>query len=165
MVDQLARVSSTEQVMNNAEARNQLEQLQLRVQDVVTHVRGELEESAQKKQLGIDIDALIDTVSDIQNEVGRSVANQRDKLKAVSRADTLAKMAQALQLLSDWLGDPTAENQTKVEQLVANIQAVTGASPFYDEGKAEAKRKAELEASVKKSLDDIFSELKIKPPL
>jgi hypothetical protein len=165
MIDQLALVSSTEQVMTNAEARKQLELLQLRVQDVVTNVRAQLEEAEQKKRLGADIDALIDTVATIQSEVGRSVANQKDKLKAASRAETLGKMAEALQLLSNWLGNPTAENQTKVEQLVENIRAVTGASPFYDEAKAEAQRKAELEASVKKSLDQIFGELKIKPPL
>jgi hypothetical protein len=165
MMEALVRVSSTEQVMNNKETRQQLEELRRRVQGVVSTVRMKLEEAEQRKRLAGEIDQLIDNVAQIRNAVGAAVSGSRDKLKAASRSDTLLKMSEALRLISDWLGNPDAAKQARVEQLIEQIRAVTGASPFYDEAAEEAKRKAELEASVKQSLDEIFGELKIKPPL
>ena len=104
-------------------------------------------------------------MSNIKTDVGRAVAGSSDRLKAATRADAIGKMADALRLLSDWLGDPTAEKQRKVDELIANIRALTGASPYLDDARAEARQRAEIDADVQKSLEEIFGELKIDPPL
>jgi 2-succinyl-5-enolpyruvyl-6-hydroxy-3-cyclohexene-1-carboxylate synthase len=165
MILALANVSAIEQVMGHEQARHHVDELRTRVQAVVAKMRLELEDADKRKQVATEIDKLVDTVAHIQNDVGKSVAGASDRLKAATRAKTLAGMAQALRLISDWLGQPTAQNQLQVDQLIANLRALTGADPFLDDAKAEAKLHAEIEADVKQSLADIFSDLKIDPPL
>ena len=156
MILALANVSAIEQVMNHAQARHHVEELRERIAAVVAKTRLELREAEQRKQIAGEIDKLVDTIARIQNDVGRAVAGSSDRLKAATRAKTLDGMAQALRLISDWLGNPTAEKQAQVEQLIANLRALTGADPFLDDTKAEAKLHAEIEADVKKSLGEIF---------
>ena len=165
MIQALGQVSATEQVMNNAQAGKHVDELRRRVQGVVAATRLKLAEAEQRKRVAAEIDQLVDAVSKIGNAAGRAVAGQADKLKAVARADTLAQMAEALRLISRWLGDPSAANQQKVDELIASVQAVTGTSPYQSSPEAEARRRAELEADVKSSLEGIFGDLKIKPPL
>jgi hypothetical protein len=165
MVQALANVSAIEHVMNHEQARELVDELRMRVQGVVAKTRLKLDEAEHRKQIAGEIDKLVDTVAHIKNDVGKQVAGSSDRLKAATRAKTLDGMAQALSLISDWLGNPTAENQIKVEQLIANLRALTGADPFIDDAKAEAELHAEIERDVKTSLDGIFSDLKIKPPL
>jgi hypothetical protein len=165
MIQALATVSATDQVMSNKQAHQLVEELRERVQGVVSTTKLQLDEAEQRKKLAADIDRLVDSVSNIQSDVGKAFAHSSDKLKASVRADTIGKMAEALHLISEWLGAPTVENQARVEQLVENLRAITGADPFLDDKKAQAKLDAEIEANVKKSLDEIFGDLKIKPPL
>ena len=165
MVEALAQVSAIEQVKDHAQARELVDELRTRVQGVVAKTRLKLDEAEHRKQVAVEIDKLVDTVAHIQNDVGKQVAGSSDRLKAATRAKTLEGMAQALRLISDWLGNPTAENQIRVEQLIANLRALTGADPFLDDAKAEAELHREIERDVKTSLDQIFGDLKIKPPL
>ena len=166
MIVALANISAIEQVMNHAQAKHRVEELRERVKGVVAKTRLELNEAEKRKQIAREIDKLVDTIAQIQNDVGRSVAGSSDRLKAATRARTLEGMAQALRLISDWLGNPTDDKQVQVEQLILNLRALTGAAdPFVDDAKAEAELHAEIEADVKKSLGEIFDDLKIKPPL
>ena len=165
MIQALATVSATDQVRSHAQAHQLTEELRERVAGIVAKTKLKLNEAEQRKELAQQIDKLVDTVSNIETDVGRAVAGSRDRLKAATRADAIGKMADALRLLSDWLGDPTAEKQRKVDDLIGNIRALTGASPYLDDARAEARQKAEIEADVKKSLDEIFGQLKIEPPL
>jgi hypothetical protein len=165
MILALANVSAIEQVMNHAQAREHVEELRRRVQGVVAKTRLTLAEAEQRKQIAAEIDKLVDAVAQIQNDVGRAVAGSSDRIKAAARAKTLGDMAQALRLISTWLGNPTAQTQQQVEQLIAELRALTGADPFLDDAKAEAQLHAEIEADVKQSLAEIFGDLKIKPPL
>jgi hypothetical protein len=162
MIQALANVSAIEQVMSHEQARAHVDELRRRIQGVVAKARLANSEAEHRKQVAAEIDKLVDTVAHIQNDVGRAVAGSSDRLKAATRAKTLDGMAQALRLISDWLGNPTAQNQLAVEQLIANLRALTGADPFLDDARAEAKLKADIEADVKKSIDEIFGDMKIK---
>jgi hypothetical protein len=165
MVEQIAAVAADERMLNHEQARHLLEELRQRVQGVVQMVRLHAEEDEARKQAIVEIDKLIDSIARVQNELGHQVANASDQIKAAVRGDTLPKTAEALHLFTDWLSNPTPEGRAKIEALVANLRAITGADPFLDDEKAEKRRQAELEANVKKSLDEIFGDMKIKPPL
>jgi hypothetical protein len=67
----------------------------------------------------------------------------------------LAALAGTLELVAGWLRAPTPENTAGVERLVAAIRAVPGGDALWMDQVAEAKRKAELDADVQKSLDEI----------
>jgi hypothetical protein len=68
----------------------------------------------------------------------------------------LAAMLNALELVASWLRAPTAENTAGVERLVAAFRAIPGfEEAMWHDQAADAKRKAELDTSVQKSLDEI----------
>jgi hypothetical protein len=60
-----------------------------------------------------------------------------------------------IDLVIGWLRAPTPENTAGVERLVAAIRALPGGDALWTDQAAEAKRKAELDADVQKSLDEI----------
>lgn len=64
-------------------------------------------------------------------------------------------MTGVIDLVIGWLRAPTPENTASVERLVAAIRAVPGGEALWTDQAAEAKRKADLDADVKKSLDEI----------
>lgn len=165
MVEQIAAVAADERMLDHEQARHLLEELRGRVQGVVQTVRLHAEEDEARKKAVVEIDKLIDSIAHVQNELGRQVANASGQIKAAVRGDTLPKTAEALRLFTDWLSNPTPEGRARIETLVANLRAITGADPFLDDEEAEKRREAELEANVKKSLDEIFGDMKIKPPL
>ena len=66
----------------------------------------------------------------------------------------VAALAGTLELIAGWLRAPTPENTAAVERLVAAIRAAGGDELWVDQA-ADAKRKAELDADVQKSLDEI----------
>jgi hypothetical protein len=90
----------------------------------------------------------------------RRVADELDRsMTEASRAagplPEVRAMTGVIDLVSAWLRAPTAENTAAVERLVAAIRAVPGGEALWTDQAAEAKRKAELDADVQKSLDEI----------
>ncbi|MBV8759632.1 MAG: hypothetical protein JO257_20250 [Deltaproteobacteria bacterium] len=87
-------------------------------------------------------------------------ARAADELDRV-RTQTLAVpgaptgLVQTLELFAGWLRAPNAENTAAVERFVAALRAVPGGEALWTDQTAEAKRKAELDADVQKSLDEI----------
>jgi len=76
--------------------------------------------------------------------------------QAQVRDVSLPALAATLELVASWLRAPTAENTAAVERLVAALRSVPGAGEaLWQDQAAEAKRKAELDADVQKSLDEI----------
>jgi hypothetical protein len=65
-------------------------------------------------------------------------------------------MGDALQRLAYYLRDPSEQKQKAIELLIEELRALTGAPPMWDRAAEEAKRKAELEQSVRDSLEQIF---------
>ena len=64
-------------------------------------------------------------------------------------------LADTLELLASWLRAPTPETTARVERFVAALRAVPGGDALWADQAAEAKRKAELDEDVQKSLDEI----------
>lgn len=109
--------------------------------------------------LGRGLDAPADDPSArsrIADEVDRA---RTSMVEAVARARVrdvpLPALAGTLELVASWLRAPTPENTAAVERLVAAIRAVPGGEALWQDQAAEARRNAELEADVQKSLDEI----------
>jgi hypothetical protein len=75
--------------------------------------------------------------------------------KAPVKDPGVGALVSTLELVAQWLRAPDAENTAAVEKLVAALRAVPGGEALWTDQAAEAKRKAELDADVQKSLDEI----------
>jgi hypothetical protein len=94
--------------------------------------------------------------SRIADEVDRTRTGVLSALaKAPVKDPGVGALVSTLELLGSWLRTPDAENTAAVEKLVAALRAVPGGEALWTDQAAEAKRKAELDADVQKSLDEI----------
>lgn len=78
-------------------------------------------------------------------------ADLRDRLRDAS----VAGLVNLLAYVATWLRNPTPETTAAVERFIAALRAVPGAEALWTDRAAEAKREAELDADVQKSLDEI----------
>jgi hypothetical protein len=88
----------------------------------------------------------------VADELDRSMT---EASRAAGPLPELRAMTGVIDLVSGWLRAPTPENTAAVERLVAALRAVPGGDALWTDQSAEAKRKAELDADVQKSLDEI----------
>jgi len=79
----------------------------------------------------------------------------RKQLLAMPSLPETRGLTQTIELVAGWLRAPTPENTAAVERLVAALRNVPGGQQMWGDQTAEAKRKAELDADVQKSLDEI----------
>jgi hypothetical protein len=77
------------------------------------------------------------------------------ELRARLRDASLAPLVDTLALVATWLRAPTPETTAAVERLVETLRAVPGLEAAWSDSIADAKREAELDADVQKSLDEI----------
>jgi hypothetical protein len=94
----------------------------------------------------------------VADELERARGTMTDALRAsgpASAVPELRTLTATIDLVIGWLRAPTAESTAAIERLVAAIRAVPGGDALWTDQTAEAKRKAELDADVQKSLDEI----------
>jgi hypothetical protein len=94
----------------------------------------------------------------VADELERARGTMTEALRAAGPAGDATEVRMltgAVNLVIGWLRAPTPENTAAVERLVAAIRAVPGGDALWTDQAAEATRKAELDADVQKSLDEI----------
>ena len=89
----------------------------------------------------------------------RRAADDLDRVRtqalALPGVPEASGIAQLLELVAGWLRTPTPENTAAVERLVAALRSLPGTDVLWNDRATAAKREAELERNVKKSLDEI----------
>ncbi len=88
----------------------------------------------------------------VADELERSMA---EASRAAGQGPEVRAMTGVIDLVTGWLRAPTPENTAAVERLVVALRAVPGGDALWTDQAAEAKRKAELDADVQQSLDEI----------
>ncbi|MCX5744391.1 MAG: hypothetical protein NT062_18025, partial [Proteobacteria bacterium] len=109
-----------------------------------------------REQAAVEVEKLVDAVVGTGTALGRTLETQRDPIVDAFRGADLAKAAEGLKLLADWMMHPTDEGRARVEELVLQLQRSMGTLVGYDPARDEAARKEELRLGVKASLDKIF---------
>lgn len=94
------------------------------------------------------------------DELERARGTMSEALRAAgpgvaSAGPQVSALTSTIDLVIGWLRAPTADSTAAVERLVAAIRGVPGGEALWADQAAEAKRKAELDADVQKSLDEI----------
>lgn len=115
----------------------------------------EADDPATRTRIADELDRTRVTIQDALRAAAPAIARAAPALQAQMRGVTLPALADTLELVSRWLRAPDAENTAAVERLVAALRGAPGAEALWVDHAAEAKRKAELDADVQKSLDEI----------
>lgn len=141
-------------------------------QQLATIAQAPSAEQAQLQQLAGSLAALGQALSAPEGDAAarRRSADELDRVRkqtlALPNVPQAKSVAQTLELVASWLRAPNPQNTAAVERLVAAIRALPGGDALWTDQAAEAKRKAELDADVQKSLDEIAAGMptfKLKP--
>jgi hypothetical protein len=110
---------------------------------------------AARGRIADELDRIRATLGETQRTMTATIARTKPALQAQLRDVPLPALDGTLALVAGWLRAPTPENTAAVERLVAAMRNVPGGQAMWGDQTAEAKRKAELDADVQKSLDEI----------
>jgi hypothetical protein len=97
-----------------------------------------------------EIEQLLDTIVRTGTPIGAAVGARRDDILDAFRQLGIAEISRGIQVLMQWMRDPTAEHRAPIEQLLAELQATIGASPG-EVAEAEASLRR-IDRSVRASL-------------
>lgn len=95
-----------------------------------------------------------------------ALTDQLAKLAGATAGRTnvdLAGMVQNLRTMAQWLRKPTPGSERQVEAFVAQLRDAVNLSDEREQALREAQQSAEIKATVKASLDEIFSKPVPKP--
>jgi len=110
---------------------------------------------AARARIADELDRIRATIAETQRTMAATIARAKPALQAQLRDVPLPALAGTLELVAGWLRAPTPQNAAAVERLVTALRNVPGGQDLWGDQTAEAKRKAELDADVQKSLDEI----------
>ena len=114
------------------------------------------DDPAARVRVADEIDRARVAMVDAMTAAAPAFARAKPELQARLRAISVPGLAATLELVAGWLRAPTPGNTAAVERLVAALRAIPGAgAALWEDQAAEAKRKAELDRDVQKSLDEI----------
>ena len=114
------------------------------------------DDAAARARIADEIDRARAAMVEAMRAAAPVIARAKPEVRAQLRGLSVPALAAALALVAGWLRAPTPENTAAVERLVAAIRAVPGAGEaLWRDEAAEARREAELDADVQKSLDEI----------
>lgn len=166
LIDALARASAANRGLMGEQAIAHVEELKARVVAVEDLARSRVDDAEARRRAAEEIDKLIDTLGRVQNTSGRALQHANPQIKAAFRGVDLGRMAAGLRYIADWLREPTPEAEAEIMHTVEQLRAITGAvdpmmDPWADDKTAKQLRD-DIDADVKKSLDDIFGDLNKK---
>ena len=86
-------------------------------------------EELTRRESTAEIEQLLDTIVRTGTPIGAALAARSDDVLDAFRQVGIAEISRGIQVLMQWMRDPTAEHRAPVEQLLAELQATMGASP------------------------------------
>jgi hypothetical protein len=114
---------------------------------------------AARARIADELDRVRASIAETQRTMQATIARTKPALQAQLRDVPLPALDGTLALVAAWLRAPTTENTEGVHRLVAALRSVPGGQEMWTDQAAQAKRDAELEANVQKSLDEIAADM------
>lgn len=110
---------------------------------------------AARVRIADELDRIRATIGETQRTMTAAIARTKAQLQAQLRDVPLPALDGTLALVAGWLRAPNAENAAAVTGLVAALRSLPGGEEMWTDRARDDQRKAELDADVQKSLDEI----------
>jgi hypothetical protein len=156
LVEALATVVAKQQGFQGAELRRHVSDLKGQVQSMVQLFQIKAKEELERKQTSAELERLLDGIAQTGTAAGKAIAEHRDAISQAFRGVDLARIADGLQVLIDWLRNPTVEKTAPVQEMIANLQQTMGPMAGSIPGAEDEARREQIRREVRASLDQIF---------
>ncbi len=160
LIEVLATAAGQMQGLKGAELKARVSELTDQVQTLAKSVEQKVADDDQRKAAAAEVERLIDMFVRTGSAAGKALEKHRDQITAQFRSVDLQQVAAGMRVLADWMSNPTVEKEAEAKALMEKLQATMGPLVGYDpkatQEAEDEKRRAEIKADVKKSLDEIF---------
>jgi hypothetical protein len=155
LIDALASLVARAHGFEGIDLQRHISDFRGQVQTLVKLFEIKAKEEKQRKQTTTEVERLLEGIARTGTAAGESIAQHRDQIAQAFQGVDLSRIADGLQVLSQWLRNPTDDNRAPVQQMIADLQASMGAVA----GPAtaiDAERREQIHREVRASLEQMF---------
>lgn len=164
LIDALARAVAHQEGFEGNDLRRHASDLAGQLRTLVRMHQIKAQEERQRRRSTAEIEQLLDGLARSGTPVGAAIAVHRADIIDAFRQVDIGQIGSGVQVLMQWLRDPTADNRAPVEQLLADLHATLGTTPgSAAEREAEASRRR-IDRAVRASLEIFAPPAAPQPP-
>ncbi len=164
LIDALARAVAHQEGFEGNDLRRHASDLAGQLRTLVRIHQIKAQEELQRRKSTAEIEQLLDAIAGSGTPIGAAIAAHRADIIDAFRQVDLGQIGRGVQVLLQWLRDPTDDHRAPVEQLLADLQATLGTTPGSSaEREAEASRRR-IDQAVRASLDIFAPPATPQPP-
>lgn len=154
LIDALASMVARAYGFDGPELQRHVSDFKGQVQTLVKQFDIKAKEEQQRRHTTTEVERLLEGIARTGTAAGHTVAQHREQIAQAFRGVDLSRIADGLQVLAQWLRNPTDDNRAPVQQMIADLQAtmdaVNPATPIDEE------RRAQIQNEVRASLEQMF---------
>lgn len=162
LVEALANVVAKRQGFQGAELRQHVSDLIGQVQSVIRLFEIKAQAAQHRTQTAAEVERLLEGIVQTGTAAGQAIAAHRETIAQAFRGVDLARISDGLQVLVDWMRNPTDAKLAPVQELIANLQTTLGPMTGSNPEAEDKARRQQVHNEVRASLDQIFGS-KAKP--
>jgi hypothetical protein len=121
LIEAFARAAAKQHGFEGTELRRQVSDLTGQVQALVRRLEIKANEEQQRRRTHAEIERLLDTFAQSGTEAGKAIAQHKEAIIEALRELDLGRIAGGLQVLVNWLQDPSSKNSGQVDELIARL--------------------------------------------
>ena len=155
LIDALASMVARNHGFEGIDLQRHISDFKGQVQTLVKLFEVKAKEEQQRKQTTGELERLLEGIARTGTSAGESIAQHRDQITQAFHGVDLSRIADGLQVLSQWLRNPTDDNRVPVQQMLADLQAsMDAAAPAATP--VDEERREQIHKEVRASLDQMF---------
>ncbi|HEY0992266.1 MAG TPA: hypothetical protein VGD80_34680 [Kofleriaceae bacterium] len=155
LIEALASMVARAHGFEGPELQRHVSDFKGQVQSLVKMFDIKAREEQQRRHTTSEVERLLEGIARTGTAAGQTVAQHREQIAQAFRGVDLSRIADGLQVLAQWLRNPTDDNRAPVQQMIADLQAtmdsVAGSPAPIDE-----ERRAQIQNEVRASLEQMF---------
>jgi hypothetical protein len=156
LIDALASMVARGHGFEGIDLQRHISDFKGQVQTLVKLFEVKAKEEQQRKQTTTEVERLLEGIARTGTSAGETIAQHRDQIAEAFRGVDLSRIADGLQVLSQWLRNPTDDNRAPVQQMIADLQASMDAVAGPADTPIDEQRRAQIQQEVRASLDQMF---------
>jgi hypothetical protein len=156
LIDALASMVARAHGFEGIDLQRHISDFKGQVQTLIKLFELKAKEEQQRKQTTTEVERLLEGIARTGTAAGESIAQHRDQIAQAFHGVDLSRIADGLQVLSQWLRNPTDENRAPVQQMVADLQASMDAVAGPPPTPIDEERREQIHKEVRASLEQMF---------
>jgi hypothetical protein len=169
LIDAIGRFAGNMQGLQGEDLKRFLLGLAVQMQGTVSKVEEKLTGEATRKEAVAEVEQLVDLLVRTGTTAGKTIEKHRGPITDAFKQADLQQLAAGMKALSEWMSNPTAQNEDEAKALMQKLETTLGPMVGHDPQLADAQRKQQIREEAQKKVESVRAnlrtpDLKVKPP-